>query len=168
MLETKHYTEYRVSSAGWPAAIPCRANSGYDKSVICRVTEGCVMKKVFWLLQCLALVLSGSDISGKWSGTIDVEDSGSTTPVEVELVQKSDMVSGKIGRTGGGDEGTIRNGKVEGTKVSFEVISDQNNSPFKFTLTLVDNRLEGEMKGSMDQGEVVGKVKLSRDKPGST
>jgi hypothetical protein len=120
------------------------------------------MKKAFWILPCLALVLSGADISGKWVGTIDVEDSGSTTEVQVELVQKADTVTGKIGRTGGGDDGSIRNGKVEGTKVSFEVVSPQTSSPFKFTLTLVNDRLEGEMKGSVDEGEVVGKVKLSR------
>lgn len=123
------------------------------------------MKKVFWILPCLALVMSGADISGKWSGTIDVEDAGSSTDVQVELVQKADTVSGKIGRTGGGDEGEIRNGKVVGEKISFEVVSGQTSSPFKFTLTLVNDHLEGEMKGSMDQGEIVGKVKLSRTTP---
>jgi len=130
--------------------------------------EGCAMKNVLWLLPCVALALSGADVSGKWSGTIDIEDSGSTTTVQVELVQKSDLASGKINRTGGGDEGTIRNGKVEGAKVSFEVVSPETSSPFKFTLTLVNDRLEGEMKGSVDEGEIVGKVKLSREKPGST
>ncbi len=126
------------------------------------------MKKVFWLLPCLALALCGADVSGKWSGTIDVEDSGNSTPVQVELVQKSDLVSGKIGRQGGGDEGTIRNGKVDGAKVSFEVVSPQTSSPFKFRLTLVNDTLEGEMKGSADEGEIVGKVKLSREKSTST
>jgi hypothetical protein len=120
------------------------------------------MKSVLWLLPCVALALNGADVTGKWSGTIEVQDSGSATPVQAELVQKSDMVSGKIGRTDGADEGTIRNGKVEGTKVSFEVVSPHTSSPFKFTLTLVNDRLEGEMKGSVDEGEVVGKVKLSR------
>jgi hypothetical protein len=129
--------------------------------------EGCEMKKVLWMLPCLALVLSGADLSGKWSGTIDVEDSGSSTSVEVQLVQKSDLVTGKIGRAGGGDEGEIRNGKVEGTKVSFEVVAHENTSPFKFTLTLIEDRLEGEMKGSVDEGEIVGKVKLTRDKSAS-
>ncbi len=125
------------------------------------------MKKVlaFLILPCLALVMSAADISGKWSGTIDVEDAGSSTDVQVELVQKGGAVSGKIGRAGGGDEGEIRNGKVDGEKVSFEVVSGQTSSPFRFTLTLVNDHLEGEMKGSLDQGEIVGKVKLSRAAP---
>ena len=126
------------------------------------------MKKALWLLPCLALALSGADVSGKWSGTIDVEDSGSTTPVQVELVQKADLLSGKIGRTGGGDESTIRSGKVDGTKVVFEAVSPEHSNPFKFTLTLIDDRLEGEMKGSVDEGEIVGKVKLSREKRASS
>ena len=128
------------------------------------------MKKVLWFLPglTLALALNGADVSGKWSGTIDVEDAGSSTEVQIELVQTSDVVSGKIGRAGGGDEGTIRNGKVEGTKVSFEVVSSHTPSPFKFTLTMVDNRLEGEMKGSVDEGEIVGKVKLAREKPAAS
>ena len=106
------------------------------------------MKKVFWILPCLALALSAGDVSGKWSGTIDVEDAGSTTEVHVELVQKAGVISGTIGRAGGADEGTIRNGKVDGTKVFFEVVSAQTSTPFKFTLTLVNDRLEGEMKFS--------------------
>ncbi|HUJ23674.1 MAG TPA: hypothetical protein VLX58_19205 [Bryobacteraceae bacterium] len=126
------------------------------------------MKKVLWILPCMALLLSGADISGKWSGTIDIEDAGSTTSVQVELVQKSDAVSGKIAQTGSGEDGEIRNGKVEGTKVSWEVISSHSSSPFKFTLTLIEGRLEGDMKGSTDDGEIVGKVKLTRDKPGSS
>jgi len=85
------------------------------------------MKTAFLLLPFLALALSASDLSGKWSGTIDIEDSGSTIPIQVELVQKSDVLSGKVGRTGTGDEGTIRNGKVDGTKVSFEVVSAETS-----------------------------------------
>ena len=125
------------------------------------------MKKAFWLLPFLAFALGGADVSGKWSGTIDIEDSGSTIPIQVELVQKADEVSGKVGRAGTGDEGTIRNGKVDGTKLFFEVISSETSSPFKWTLTLVNDQLEGEMKGSVDEGEIVGKVKLSRAKAGS-
>jgi hypothetical protein len=120
------------------------------------------MKRALWILPCLALVMSGADLSGKWAGTIDVEDSGSSTEVQVELVQKASTVTGKMGRAGSGEESTIRNGKIDGTKVSFETVSPQFSTPFKFTLTLVDDHLEGQMKGSVDEGEIVGKVKLSR------
>jgi hypothetical protein len=112
----------------------------------------------------VALALSGADLTGKWSGSIEIEDSGTTTPVSVQFVQKEALVSGKIGRTGGGDEENIRNGKVDGKKVSFEVTSPHTSGPMKFTLTLEDDHLEGEMKGSVDEGEIVGKVKLAREK----
>jgi len=125
------------------------------------------MKKAFLLLPFLAFALSASDVSGKWSGTIDIEDAGSTIPIQVEFVQKSDVLSGKVGRTGQADEATIRNGKVDGAKVIFEVVSSETNSAFKWTLTLMNDQMEGEMKGSTDDGEIVGKVKLSREKPGS-
>ena len=120
------------------------------------------MKKAFWILPCLALVMSGADVSGKWSGTIDVEDAGSSTEVQIELVQKADTLSGKIVRTGATDETPIRNGKVDGEKISFEVPYAEGSTTFKFTLTLANDHLEGEMRGSMDQGEIVGKVKLTR------
>jgi hypothetical protein len=125
------------------------------------------MKKVLWILPCVALALSGADLTGKWSGTIEIEDSGTTTPVSAEFIQKAELVSGKIGRTGGGEDESIRNGKVDGKKVFFEVVSSHTATPMKFTLTVVDDRLEGEMKGAVDDGEIIGKVKLSREKPGS-
>ena len=123
------------------------------------------MKKILWLLPWVALALSGSDLTGKWSGTIEIADEGATTPVSVQFVQKADVVLGKIGRTGGGEEESIRNGKVDGKKVSFEVNSA--HGLMKFALTLEEDRLEGEMKGTVDDGEIVGKVKLAREKAGA-
>ena len=123
------------------------------------------MKKILWLLPWVVLALSGSDLTGKWSGTIEIADEGATTPVSVQFVQKADVLSGKIGRTGGGEEENIRNGKVDGKKVSFEVNSA--HGLMKFALTLEEDRLEGEMKGTVDDGEIVGKVKLAREKAGA-
>jgi hypothetical protein len=133
--------------------------------MIIRFKEGCAMKKILWLLPWVALAFSGSDLTGKWSGTIEIADEGATTPVSVQFVQKADVLSGKIGRTGGGEEENIRNGKVDGKKVSFEVNSA--HGLMKFALTLEEDRLEGEMKGTVDDGEIVGKVKLAREKAGA-
>ena len=128
------------------------------------------MRKV-WLLLCMPLVmLAGDDVSGKWSGSIEVADnaggSAITTPVRAVFEQKANLVSGKIGRREDERSESIRNGKVEGTKISFEVSSVETTSAMKFSLVLRGDRLEGEMKGSVDSGEIVGKVKLTREAGG--
>lgn len=114
----------------------------------------------------LTLPLAAADISGKWSGTIEIADAGGS-PVEAtvraEFAQKSDSVSGKMGRAGD-DDSPIRNGKVEGEEISFEVMSPETTRPMRFKLKLVGGRLEGFMKGEIDEGEIVGKVTLSREK----
>jgi len=130
-----------------------------------RFGKAVLMKKTLWLVPALALAFGGSDLTGKWSGTIEIVDEGNTTPVSMQLVQKAAEVSGKIGRAGGGEEESISNGRIEGKKVSFDVVS--SHGPMKFTLTLEQDRLEGEMKGTVEDGEIVGKVKLAREKAGA-
>jgi hypothetical protein len=122
------------------------------------------------LLVCLPLLLGAGDISGKWSGSIEVADnaggSSITTPVRAEFLQKANLVSGKIGRREDEQAEPIRNGKVEGSKISFEVSSVETTSAMRFNLVLDGNHLEGEMKGTVDSGEIVGKVRLTREAPG--
>jgi len=120
-----------------------------------------------WLILWLPLLLgSTGDISGTWLGSIDVADnaggSSVTTPVRAEFEQKANLISGKIGRREDEQAESIRNGKVEGTKVSFEVTSAETTSAMKFNLVLEGDHLEGEMKGMVDSGEITGKVRLTR------
>ena len=123
-----------------------------------------------WLFLCLPLMLGASDVSGRWLGSIEVPDnaggSSITTPVRAEFLQKANLVSGKIGRREDEQAETIRNGKVEGTKISFEVSSVETTSAMKFNLVLEGDHLEGEMKGTVDSGEIVGKVRLTREAGG--
>src|SRR5579883_2680016 len=102
------------------------------------------------LFLCLPLLLVAGDVSGKWVGSIEVNDtadgSSVTTPVKAEFQQKSNVVSGKIGRREDEQQETIRNGKAEGTKISFEVSSVETTSAMKFNLVLEGDRLEGEMR----------------------
>src|SRR6185295_8705162 len=89
-----------------------------------------------------------------------------TTPVRAEFQQMANLVAGKIGRGEDDQAETIRNGKIEGTKISFEVSSVETTSAMKFNLVLEGDHLEGEMKGMVDSGEIVGKVRLTREAPG--
>lgn len=123
------------------------------------------------LLLWLPLVLGASaEISGTWLGSIEVADtaggSSVTTPVRAEFEQKANLISGKIGRREDEQAESIRNGKVEGTKISFEVSSVETTSAMKFNLVLNGDHLEGEMKGTVDSGEIVGKVVLTRQTAG--
>jgi hypothetical protein len=127
-----------------------------------------MVKNLLCVVIGLALPLAAADITGKWSGTIEIADVGGGpvhTSVRAEFAQKSTAVSGKVGRPGD-DDSPIRNGKVEGEEISFEVISPETTRPMRFKLKLVGERLEGEMKGEIDEGEIVGKVTLSREKTG--
>ena len=125
------------------------------------------MHRLSLLVLSFSLALAAADISGKWSGSIEVADTAGgdsiTTPVRAEFEQKADLVSGSIGRKEDARAESIRNGKIEGTRIVFEVSSPETLSSMKFSLTLSGDHLEGEMKGTVDSGEIVGKVRLTKE-----
>ena len=115
------------------------------------------------------LALYGADVTGTWKGRIEVADPGSGETISTEVTarfdQKSGEVSGKIGRTQDTQLETIRNGKLDGKALVFEVKGPEATTPWKFSLVLVsDDRIEGEMRGAVDVGSISGKVVLIRSK----
>jgi hypothetical protein len=126
------------------------------------------MKKL-WLLPVFALALYGGDITGKWTGNIEVSDpsSGSTvdTPVKAEFAQNAAGITGRIGRTEEEQAEPIRNAKLDGKNLVFEVRSPETTGMVKFNLVVVsDDRIEGDMKGAIDIGNISGKVHLRKVK----
>ncbi len=111
--------------------------------------------------------LSAGDITGRWRGSIEIDDSGSgstiNTPVKAEFAQKANAISGKISRATDDDAEDIRNGKIDGNRVLFEVVSEETYGTIKFDLTMQGDRLEGMMKGVADTGPITGKVHLTRE-----
>ena len=123
----------------------------------------------FSLLLGLSLLFAQSgSVSGKWKGSIIIDDSGSgttiETPVELDLEQKGDALSGKIGRAGEQERVEIRNGKLEGGAVTFEASSVEASAAMKFSLTLKGEEMTGEMKGAADGNNIVAKVTFTRTK----
>ena len=121
------------------------------------------------LVLALAAQLAAADLTGAWTGTVVVADPGNgdkiTTAVKAQLEQKGSAVSGKIGREHDQDLEQIRNGKIDGKTLTFEVQPEEATSPMVFTLTLVtDDRIEGGMKGAIDSGNITGTVLLTRVK----
>ena len=86
------------------------------------------MKKL-WLLPVFTLALWGADINGKWTGNIEVADPSSgdkiNTPVKAQFDQNSAGISGKIGRTEDEEQEPIRNAKLDGKNLVFEVTAPE-------------------------------------------
>jgi hypothetical protein len=120
------------------------------------------------LLLLTATVAVAADLTGTWTGTIAVDDTGSgttiTTQVHVEIQQKPDGVTGKIGRVEDNEVVPIKNARMEGDTLVFEAASEETTGPMKFNLKIAGDQMEGTMKGSIDSGDIKGKVKLRRDK----
>ena len=126
------------------------------------------MKKLIpfaFVLAALAPVVAAQTASftGKWEGTFvrmrpdGTEDSDN---VVFDLAQKGKELTG----TGGPPEQQwkIEKGAVNAGTATFEV--QQPNGPlFKFTLTIVKGRLQGEMTGERD-GVVRGRAKVDAAK----
>ena len=105
---------------------------------------------------------------GKWAGVIVIEDAGSNsvirTPVEMELSERGGTVDGKIGRKGDAERVAIRNGNVQGPNVTFVAGSAETVTPMRFSLKLDGDKMEGEMRGSVESGQIVAKVQFTREK----
>jgi hypothetical protein len=110
------------------------------------------------------LIAQAGDVSGKWAGIIEIDDSGNKieTPVEMKLEQKDGALSGKIGRTNDPESVEIRNAKVEGDKLTFEASSPEVSASMTFNLTVQGERMHGEMRGAAEGNDIVGKVSFSR------
>jgi hypothetical protein len=105
------------------------------------------------MLLVVAISAFGADVTGKWTYSMQGRD-GTPREVSITLKQEGNTVTGSVpgmGRGGQGGEPTqITNGKVDGDKVTFEVVREFNGN--KMT-----TKYEGNVSGS-DM-----KLKITRD-----
>ena len=103
--------------------------------------------------------------NGKWEGTFKMQRAdgteGDPSKVEFNLTQKGKVITGTAG-PGGEKVWPIEKGVVDAGTASFQV--QQPDGPlFKFTLTIIKGRLQGEMAGERD-GVVRGHAKVDAAK----
>jgi hypothetical protein len=127
------------------------------------------MKKLIalaFVLAALAPAVSAqtsASFTGKWEGTFTRQrDDGTEDKNQVvfNLTQKAKALTGTAGPPN--QQWPLEKGAVAAGKATFEV--QQPNGPlFKFTLTVVKGRLQGEMTGERD-GVVRGRAKVDAAK----
>ena len=92
-----------------------------------------------------------TSFTGKWEGTFKVQrpdgTEGDPRPVVFNLTHKGKALTGTAGPAD--QQWKVDKGAVNAGKATFEV--QQPDGPlFKFTLTIVDGRLQGDMAGERD------------------
>jgi hypothetical protein len=125
------------------------------------------MHRILLWLPLIAGVLWGSDVTGKWSGTVEVTDPASgdriETAVRAELRQSGSAVTIRIGRAADAEASAEGRGRLDGNILTLTVTSPEGEKPFRFRLVLTgSDRLEGDMEGAIDTGKIAGKVRLTR------
>jgi hypothetical protein len=107
------------------------------------------------LLLAFAWTLSAADLTGKWSGTVDLKQDGDAQTIPVIMVIKQD--GNKVTGTAGPEEDQhpIQNGVVDGDKVTMEVDSGE-------AVYYLDLKVDGdEISGNVKQGADGEKMKIS-------
>jgi hypothetical protein len=128
------------------------------------------MKKLFAIALILATVVPSlaaqatASFTGKWEGTFTLQRPDGTQadprPAVFNLTQKGKELTGTAGPAN--DQWKIDKGVDTAGKATFEL--QQPNGPlFKFALTIVKGRLQGDMTGERD-GVVNGRAKVDAAK----
>ena len=107
-----------------------------------------------------------TDLTGKWTGTMTrTAPDGQTQSINVmfDLTQKGKVLTGTVGPSADRQWTIEKGGTVDAGKVSFKV--QQPEGPMRtFTLSLVKDRLQGEMKAELNEQSFTAKVDVGRDK----
>ena len=105
-----------------------------------------------------------ASFTGKWEGTFTMQrpdgTEGNSNDIVLNLTQKGKALTGTGGPTE--QQWPIEKGAVDAGKATFQI--QQPDGPlFKFSLSIVKGRLQGDMTGERD-GVVRGKAKVDAAK----
>ena len=128
------------------------------------------MKKLIALALVLAALVptlaaqTAAPFTGKWEGTFKMQSpdgtEGDPRPVVFNLTQKGKVLEGTAGPAE--QQWKLEKAAVNAGTATFQV--QQPGGPlFKFTLTIVKGRLQGDMAGEVD-GAVRGHAKVDAEK----
>ncbi len=126
------------------------------------------MKRIVLLLASFALAVLAADFNGTWSGKADLTVNGEKQPATVYMVikQEGSTVTGTAGQSKW-EQGPIRNGKVEGDTLTFEVQPSDEAPVVKVVLKMEGEKLTGTAKGSNGDTTVDVTMELTKEKSGT-
>src|SRR4051812_40453602 len=119
------------------------------------------MKRLALMLLMAAVAFAG-ELTGKWSGSFDkVAPDGSTQPgpAYMDFKLSGQTVTGTVGPDEA-DQNPISNGKLDGKKLTFDVVREFGT--LKFELTFDGDRITGMASAERDGARISAKVDVKR------
>ena len=102
-----------------------------------------------------SLSLHAADISGSWTWTTPGRNGGADRTSTLTFTEDHGKLSGKVsapGRDGAAVDTPISNGKVDGDKISFDVVREFNGNKFTSSYT-----------GEVGADKITGKISFNRN-----
>jgi type IV secretory pathway VirB2 component (pilin) len=131
-------------------------------SIIMRITLAAIALALAVFTPAAASAQTSNPFDGKWEGTYTLKNTDGTdrppSAIIFNLVQKGKELSGTAGPA---DEQQKVVGTVAGNKATFDVVMPKG-APFKFSLTIVKGRLQGDM--TRDQNGTIREAKVDAAK----
>jgi len=123
------------------------------------------MHKLFVAILFSALLALAGDLTGNWSGSFDTqgpEGNVKESTAYLQLKQAGETVTGTAGPNAG-EQMDISNGKLNGQKLTFEILHGGNT--IVFDLIFDGETIRGTARGETHEGEKMSaKLSLKREK----
>ncbi|MGA2577934.1 MAG: hypothetical protein ABSH24_18090 [Bryobacteraceae bacterium] len=124
------------------------------------------MKTLICLLLLTGFTLSAGELTGKWSGKFDITTADGESKAD-SAVMNLKLDGTKVTGTAGPNEDqqwTIRNGKLEAGKLTFEVVpeGDNDKGSLVFDLVFDGETIRGTVSGHDGDNKLSAKVDLKR------
>lgn len=125
---------------------------------------------LFMLL--LARLASASDLTGKWSGSLEAKDANGETlvlPAHAEFKQQGDSVTGKVWKETE-RQFPIEKGTIESNRITFEFKASEGSEDSEPVVhrvrlaVLSEDRLQGELEFATEGEKITGKLAFKREK----
>jgi hypothetical protein len=117
------------------------------------------MRKIVVALFVSALSLVAADLTGRWSGSFKPDKENDSRSAYVILKQDGGKLTGSGGPTAENQHVTLT-GKVEGDKVSFEVLDGE--ATIYFELVVTGDEMSGDLRFKRGDETRTGKISLKR------
>src|SRR5215470_11018329 len=116
-----------------------------------------------------APIASATDVSGKWTGSLEFKSpdgDAQTVPAHVEFKQQNKTIIGSVWKDAE-HQFRIDNGKIEGNRITFEFSAPEGEEDniliHKVSLTVMNAaELEGQVEFEAGGNKLTGKLKLTR------